>query len=999
MPTPARLRIVRLLVLAVAFARVAAAQAPQAESSAALAPRIAANSIVKLPRVDVRHPDFGSASHCPNAADPSGSQDSTCAIQAAVAWSHDHPQGSTYADVYLAAGTYKISSAIYLPCQLHVVGDGPQATVIEPTNNSQNAFTIRSDPHPPQPDLWTCNGSLENLTIHAPGGHLYTATMVELQPNAVGYTVFRIRGSGGGGRGLAAIGERFKAIDTEWDAVRWPVIAYANEMKFLDTQIASAGQADDDYCFAPANCVNGIFPSWNWKKPQLLAAASASGKTATFVITGGDDANSSNGKSPLVAGHWFNITGIRDVTALNGTWQVARVRNNSPSANQYTVTANIATSGTASVAGATFKPAILPERVSAFYLFGSAISVLGGSIKANWYTGCFQTNAVFSGIIEGFYCEGYPVNGQPHVNADITMNSTFQTTLTAPLSGNACSNAAPCSAPVASTLWAPYYINNPADIAITGAQLNMYLYPPDYSAGSTSCSPYVKTSSGGCVQRGQREAVLAAFSGDGQTHITRRNQSGTTTSGNVTWPAGSVLLEMPSPNYGTFTVKSSHLESIDPPGPNWAVACDDTNERICATAVIGSIPNGYTTIGARNGGTAAVTFENDEWWGLGGPDAELVGQGFIKVPGVARITSINGGFSSPAGETSEITSGRYIANRAPTVVAVQYPDGSSGIVSYANLNQGTFATNTTGPFYESMVNHGGDPVLGANPNSRFPMGRQFASSTCSYDVPPPGQPHALYRFCMKGGPTNTGSNAGWEYDIWNGKQWANAFAIADSGNGAASVNITGNTRTASLQLGSSKTPITAASGNGTIIATVSGPLINGHVLVADANGNIRDGGAGPAHASLNTGDVFPSGFGGGASNGPQEDSNALAPRTLPAIVCSFSRDGYTASIPATTLCAIPRTGTYEITLNEHTSHPGSGEVLNAAVSVAPMPGSGTQSCAIATPLNVASWTPQQFTGPCTLTIAAGQILSFSTEAQNFSGDAAYGLAIIVKQVQ
>lgn len=1001
-------RVLCLLILATAFdAAVARAQMPQSEAEArqAASPRISANSIAKLPRVDVRHPDFGAASQCPNAADPTGQQDSTCAIQAAVAWSHNHPQGSTYADVYLPAGTYKISSAIYLPCQLHVVGDGPQATIVEPVNNSQNAFTVRSDPHPVQPNLWTCNGSLENMTINAPGGHLYTATLVEIQPRAIGYTLFRIRGSGGGGRGVDAMGERFEAIDTEWDAVRWPVIAFANEMKFLDTQIASAGVAGDGYCFAPNNCVNGVFPGYNWTKPQILSSASARGTSATFVVSGGSDRQSSDGKSPLVAGHWFTVAGIRDVTALNGTWQITSLRNNSPSANQYTVTAKIAmpATGTANVAGATFKPAILPERVAAFYVYGAAINILGGSIKANWYTGCFQTSQVLSGLVEGFYCEGYPINGQPHLNSDITMNGLpFQTTLTGPLSGTSCSTASPCAAPVSSTLWAPFYINNPADISTVGAQFNMYVYPEDYEAGSTSCSSFVKTASGGCVQRGQRETVLVAFSGDGQVHVTQRNGSGTTvsrSSGDIVWPAGSVLVEMPGPSYGTFTVKSSHLESVDPPGPNWSADCDDTNAHICATAVIGSISNNYDIVGAKGSGTVAIAFENDEWWGLGGPQNEFAGQGYVKVPGIARITATNGGFASPAAETYEVTSGQYIANRGPTVMAVKYPDGSSGLVSYANPDQGTFASNTTGPFYESMVNRVGDPVLGANPNSRFPMGRQFASSTCSYDVPPAGQPHALYRFCMKGGPANTGSNAGWEYDIWNGKQWSNAFSVADGGQGAANVNITGNTRTGSLQFAASRVQLKAASGNSSTVATVNGPLINGHVLVADANGNIRDGGAGPARAASGDG-LFTSGFGGGAFNGPSNDGQETSPRALPAIVCSFVRDGYTASIPSTTLCAVPRTGTYEITLNEHTSHPGAGAKVTAAnVSVAPVPGSGSQSCSIASPLNLSSWTPQQFAGPCTWTISAGQVISFSADAQNMSGDAAYGLAIIVKEVQ
>src|ERR1700739_1434855 len=66
-------------------------------------------SVSKQPRVDVRHSDF--AVGCPNAADPNGQQDSTCAIKAAVAFAsaaEQRPSGTAPA-LYLPHGTYKIS--------------------------------------------------------------------------------------------------------------------------------------------------------------------------------------------------------------------------------------------------------------------------------------------------------------------------------------------------------------------------------------------------------------------------------------------------------------------------------------------------------------------------------------------------------------------------------------------------------------------------------------------------------------------------------------------------------------------------------------------------------------------------------------------------------------------------------------------------------------------------------------------------------------------------
>ena len=86
------------------------------------------------------------------------------------------------------------------------------------------------------------------------------------------------------------------------------------------------------------------------------------------------------------------------------------------------------------IAGATFKPAIVPENHSAVWMTGSNIGFYGGSIKALYYEGAFQVTGAEASLISNFYMEGYPVNGQPHVNADITLGGVLpQTTLGAAL--------------------------------------------------------------------------------------------------------------------------------------------------------------------------------------------------------------------------------------------------------------------------------------------------------------------------------------------------------------------------------------------------------------------------------------------------------------------------------------------------------------------------------------------------------------------------------------
>jgi hypothetical protein len=189
---------------------------------------------------------------------------------------------------------------------------------------------------------------------------------------------------------------------------------------------------------------------------------------------------------------------------------------------------------------------------------------------------------------------------------------------------------------------------------------------------------------------------------------------------------------------------------------------------------------------------AAVTLLNDSFFTGSG---ELYGQGFVKVHSNASITVLGAG--SPGysiGESSEVTSGQYLNGKTmPIVEAVQYANGDYAAVSYLNPMTGISANNL-GPFYEGLVNGPGSTAtnLGANPNSGFALGHQFATSSCWYDVGPSStSTHAQNRYCMKGGPGLTGANAGWEYDVWNGTAWVNALSIAGQSNSTANLSVTG----------------------------------------------------------------------------------------------------------------------------------------------------------------------------------------------------------------
>src|SRR6185437_11408144 len=56
---------------------------------------------------------------------------------------------------------------------------------------------------------------------------------------------------------------------------------------------------------------------------------------------------------------------------------------------------------------------------------------------------------------------------------------------------------------------------------------------------------------------------------------------------------------------------------------------------------------------------------------------------------------------------------------------------------------------------------------------------------------PIGQSHSLTRWCIKGGPSNTGSNAGVEYDTWNGTAWVSGFGLSGQSDGTANARVSG----------------------------------------------------------------------------------------------------------------------------------------------------------------------------------------------------------------
>jgi len=925
MPTP-KLILCFTIMAAAAAALAQAPLKPVAQTKIATAQmqaqHVTAAPVSKFPRVNILHQDF--ANGCPNAADPTGQKDSTCAIQAAIDYADSQTIGGQQSALYFPAGNYLISNALRLPCSLQVLTDGPTASAVTLAPGSRsNAITVHPAAHP-IPDSFLCAGGIDGLMIQG-SGHTSTGTLLEIV-NSSGYRLNDVKLYNSGGRGLSLQGsaERIESHNLQIDVVRWPIVmtVNSNEDHFFKTNIEGPGVTADGYCFG-VNCVDGKIP--------------------------GPNQGPGGGPTP-----------------------------------------------------------IRPDPHGAVWMSGADVAFYGGSIKSLEFEHAFHVAIAQSNTIANFYFEDFPDHGRPVINSAVVVGGVLpMTKLTDRLDGNCKSN---CSVGVASTDWFPDYMNDPADVRNYLANVCSeveWIMPADFEWGNNGPS-----ASAPGVARDQYEAVcVSGMAGDGKMYIPQRNVSSgplrSTAPPNTSWPAGSIVHMTTSViTYGSgVTVMDNHISGLTPGGPGYTQDCNDSDARTCGNVIVGPIPDGYflNPPGSKANSPMAslsgsLTMLSNSIF-TGGP--ESLGEGYVKVHTRGYLTILGQPASiASRAETDDTLKGQETTDgMVPQVEAIQYPTGAHAQVVMSRPDTGGYLNTYSGFFEQALTSS--DPALGGNPGSRYSNGHQFVNSSCWYDAGSAQAPHAGNRFCMKGGTQFTPANAGWEYDTWNGRQWVDAFSVTGSGQGAANIDVSGNTKTGSLQVGSSNVQIKSVSGNSSTLATVSGPLVSGHVLVADANGNIRDGGP-AARASLDrnndSGDAIVSGFGGGA-NGPDAQSS-LAAQTTPVVVCSFARDGFTSSIAAATLCAIPRTGTYEITLNTRTANAGaSGQLLGANVHVSPVAGAAAQSCSVSAPVNLTSYSPQQFAGPCTLRIDAGQIVLFDTEATGITGNAAYGLSILIKQVQ
>lgn len=220
-----------------------------------------ANEITKLPRVDVRDTDFAGG------ADPTGKNDSTAAIQAAITYAMSVATAgdADYPMVYIPAGHYLINGTLRVPNSMKFAGDIRTGSILQQTNPTASLITVYGGP---TCGTYACYGALENLTLEGTG-KATTGTLLEVDAGYLSLRNLHFYNDGGRGLQMNAGSERVSGYNLSFYRIRWPMIlgGDSNEDYFYNTHVIEAGQTSDyassqplvgQYCYS-VNCTNGVY--------------------------------------------------------------------------------------------------------------------------------------------------------------------------------------------------------------------------------------------------------------------------------------------------------------------------------------------------------------------------------------------------------------------------------------------------------------------------------------------------------------------------------------------------------------------------------------------------------------------------------------------------------------------------------------------------------------------------------------------------------------------
>jgi hypothetical protein len=792
-----------------------------------------------------------------NPADPTGVNDSSAPIENAVDYAVRLGTAvEGYPAVRVPAGTYRVTEGIRVPTVIDFGGDSRASTTLNVGPGPQDLLFYYNAPSLTSYALGNFTGAVHDLVLQGPG-HTHFGSLLTIS-NGIGlhFHDLSIQNSGGSGIHISGLSERLTFDDVFINDVRWPGYGGGNETHFHKLILWSPGVTDNNAYYYGPNAVGGVANGYvgGVFTGGSLEGLACDGRGHCTLTERGH-----NGVAPLPAGGWFQVSGVGDLTAANGVFQAAAVANNRPAAGEFQVTYDVVSSSntvspfyydagahiklrspvtsrpsgeSSGLAGASFTIAEFPVPYGSFNPNGEDYRFEDGSIKTVAFSGGIQAYQLGVGTFEGMYVEA----AQPSLSSSFT-NGGWQpfTYLSSSLSSaSTCSGAAWCAVKDAADPaenWFPNYSSSTQYTDLTNMAGDMEIMPPDYNPAVSSPSAFVAG-----VNRNQFEVVQGVFAADGNLYIERRNLAGL---GGVmtpiSWPAGSIVGWVNAT--GTLTnggshveVANNHLNSQYPLPKGWTAECNDNGPNICASMILGVSPDYVVTYplgtpGQRTIG-GAVTLDGYDLEGFCN-DATHAGNDCIKVQGRGFVFEAGGAYqmsytAAPAALANGVTQGNagsYYTTKAG-VIPIYYP--STGWYSSVSVVDNdsravVIAPQSKEPYngwaevmLQGQTGEGGQSTLpnGATPGYGFGYGHQYTTADCWYDTPSASQKTVNERFCFKGGPKFTGTDLGFEHDLWNPatQRWVTAFSChADSADPTRDDCTVGGTLTAASYSGGTYT--------------------------------------------------------------------------------------------------------------------------------------------------------------------------------------------------
>ena len=223
--------------------------------------------------------------------------------------------------------------------------------------------------------------------------------------------------------------------------------------------------------------------------------------------------------------------------------------------------------------------------------------------------------------------------------------------------------------------------------------------------------------------------------------------------------------------------------------------CDQTGPRTCADIIVGNIPDGLYV--DPNGGSNATPGHHPYAGAISISSVTITGGDFVHKGEVAThryariafdgVTGVPGPQGGEVVDTKNLRLDIWPATNGKYLTAPLYANGrpADPIVTFGNMGEvyapaaGLFAR------YEMQYGQGGFP------NGGWMNGLKYANQYCWFDTPAEGQKQSTNRICMNGGPAN-GTHSGYEYDVWSGSKWVNAFEVQGKPDSTTDVSVSGN---------------------------------------------------------------------------------------------------------------------------------------------------------------------------------------------------------------